>query len=83
MEIKIKYKIGDKLYFINPIYNYGELYSVSGSFRVYSIETLNSKSGYNTVKYFDIHDDKGHLEEDCFLSKEDAWKECDRRNMKK
>ena len=89
MEIKTKFNIGDKVIFIDKFIDnnknkwkvidcFGK-WEING-FRVFAdgVYCVLFEEKYRNKLYFET--DYNHKEEDCFLTKEEAKEECDKRN---
>ena len=75
MEIRTKFNIGDKIWFISCISNVydGSIEAVVGQ--------EDKEKGIRIMYLFE---DYGWVkEQDCFATKEEAQKECERRNANK
>ena len=78
MEIKTKFSIGDRLFYIYKI-NKGKWIVSSYIFKVCRI--IITDDGYYYLDFLNITVDSLEAEEqDLFVSKEEAQTECDKRN---
>ena len=80
MEIRTKFSIGDRLIYIYKSHK-GKWIVSSYIFKVCNI--IITDDGYYYVDFVNINIDSLEVEEqDLFVSKEEAQKECERRNGK-
>jgi len=87
MEIKTKFNVGDYVWFID--YETKGLtithWYVVKSFQIYKIKIClyNDEYESDSIVYSNVRSGISQIEEDlCFATKEQAQKECDRRNGK-
>lgn len=92
MEIRTKFNIGDKVIYIDKFTENNEtkwrVMDCFGKCEIYgfrvfadSVYCILFEENYRNKFNFDT--DYNHKEEDCFLTKEEAQKECERRNGNK
>lgn len=91
MEIKTKFNIGDKVWCIDKYTEENEyIWRVDtcwGKWEIYGFRVFDDgvycvlfEENYRNKRYFESR--YNYKEQDCFLTKEQAQKECDRRNGK-